>query len=156
MQPSSQEWRVHVCALMSCLHKADDEQQFGDAVQSEASGQVFWTLVSRLRGAGHVFDPLDHFLICRRGNGAEGLIQMLAAHVGKRPLLAPHCGVLHHFCLWRQLVGLQEYLLQFGQLQLWERKKRHLLHIYIYNTHALCWKHPHAFVLFLSIKQWLE
>lgn len=131
VQPSSQEWRVHVRALMSCLHKADDEQQFGDAVQSEASGQVFWTLVSRLRGAGHVFDPLDHFLICRRGNGAEGFIQMLAAHVGKRPLLAPHRGVLHHFCLWRQLVSLHEYLLQLGQLQLWERKNTPVTYKYI-------------------------
>lgn len=39
-----------------------------------------------------------------------------------------------------------------------ERGKTHLLHINIYNTHALsaCWKHPHALVLSLSIKQWLD
>ena len=96
------------CAVMSCVHKADDEQQFGDAVQREASGQVmvFWTLVPGLRGAGHLFDPLNHFLVRRRGDGAERLVHMLAAQVGERPLLPPHRGVLHHLGLRRQLVGL--------------------------------------------------
>lgn len=97
-----------MCLVISCVHKADDEQQFGDAVQSETSWQVmvFWTLVSGLRGSCHLFDPLNNFLICWRGNRAEGLIQMLATHVRERPLLPPHRGVLHHFCLRRQPVGL--------------------------------------------------
>lgn len=84
------------CARVSFIHKTDDEQQLGDAGQSQASWQVvvFWTLVSGLCGAGHMFDPLDHFLICWRGNRTEGLIQMLAAHVGERPLLPPDRGVL--------------------------------------------------------------
>lgn len=97
-----------MCLVISCVHKADDEQQFGDAVQSKTSGKVmvFWTLVSRLRGSCHMFDPLNHLLICWRGNRAEGLVQMLAAHVRERPLLPPHRGVLHHFRLRRQPVGL--------------------------------------------------
>lgn len=108
-----------VC-VFSCVHKADDEQQFGDTIESEASGQVmvFWTLVSGLCGARHLFDPLNHFLICRRGNGAEGLIEVLAAHVGEWPLLPPHRGVFHHLSLRRQLVGLVKNLLQLGQRQL--------------------------------------
>ncbi len=83
---------MSVCVVVSCVHKADDEQQFGDAVEGEASGQVMvlWTLVSGLRGACHLFDPLNHFLIRRRGNGAECLVQVLAAHVWERPLLPPH------------------------------------------------------------------
>jgi len=93
---------------MSCVHEADDEQQFGDAVESEAPWQVMvlWTLVSGLRGACHLFDPLNHFLVRRRGYRAERLVQMLAAHVGERPLLPPHRGVLHRLGLRRQLVGL--------------------------------------------------
>lgn len=78
---------------------------------------VFWTLVSGLRGAGHLFDSLNDFLICRRGNRAQGFVQMLAAHVGERPLLPPHRGVLHHLRLWGQPVGLDQYLLQLGQRQ---------------------------------------
>lgn len=111
---------VCVCVVISCVHKADDEQQFGDAVQREAAGQVmvFWTLVSGLRGACHLFDPLNHFLVRRRGNRAEGFVQVLAAHVGERPLLSPHRGVLHYLGLRRQLVGLGQDLLQLGQLQL--------------------------------------
>lgn len=102
------------------IHKADDEQQFGDTVQSEASGQVMvlWTLVPRLCGSCHLFDPLNHFLVRRRGDRAECLVQMLAAHVGEWPLLPPHRGVLHRFGLGRQLVGLSQYFLQLGQLQL--------------------------------------
>lgn len=105
-----------MCVVISSVHKADDEQEFGDTVQSKTSGQVMvlWTLVSGLCGACHLFDPLNHFLICWRGNGAEGLVQMLAAHVRERPLLPPHHGVLHHLRLWRQPVGLDQDLLQLG------------------------------------------
>lgn len=90
-------------AVISYVHKADDEQQFGDTVQGEASRQVMvlWTLVSGLCGACHLFDPLNHVLICRGGNGAEGLVQMLAAHVGQRPLLSPNRRVLYYLGLWR-------------------------------------------------------
>lgn len=98
-----------MCLVISCVHKADDEQQFGDAVQGKTSGQVtvFWTLVSGLCGSCHMFDPLNHFIVRRRGNRAEGLLQMLAAHVRERPLLPPHRGILHHLCLRRQPVGLE-------------------------------------------------
>lgn len=115
--PDIQVYCALVCKrVISCVHKADDEQQFGDAVQSKTSGQVmvFWTLVSGLCGSSHLFDPLNDFLICWRGNGAEGLVQMLAAHVRERPLLPPHRGVLHHLRLGRQPVGLDQYLLQLG------------------------------------------
>lgn len=109
-----------VCAVISCVHKADDEQQFGHAVESEAPWQVmvFWTLVPGLRGAHHLFDSLDHFLICRRGNGAERLIQVLTAHVREGSLLPPHRGVFHHLGLRGQLVRFSQNLLQLGQRQL--------------------------------------
>ena len=128
--------------VFSCVHKADDEQQFGDTIESEASGQVmvFWTLVSRLRGARHLFDPLNHFLICRRGNGAEGLVEVLAAHVGEWPLLPPHRGVFHHLGLRRQLVGLVKNLLQLGQRQLWEgRGKRCHTFTSSFNPDSIKW-----------------
>lgn len=112
-----------VCVVIRCVHKADDEQQFGDAVEREARGQVvvvvLGTQVSGLRGSGHVFDPLDHLLVRRRGDGAERLVQVLAAHVRERPLLPPHRGVLHcRLGLRGQLVGLGQDLLHLGQLQL--------------------------------------
>lgn len=111
---------VCVCVLFSCVHKADDEQQFGDAVEGEASWQVMvlWTLVPGLRGTRHLFDPLDHLLIGRRGDGTERFIQVLAADVGEWPLLPPHGGVLHSFGLRGQLTGLAQNLLQFGQRHL--------------------------------------
>lgn len=101
-QASLYDTIVHLCmCVISRVHKADDEQQFGDAVERDATGQVvvFWTLVSGLCGACHLFDPLNHFLIRRCGNGAERLVQMLAAHVGEGPLLPPHRGVFHHLRL---------------------------------------------------------
>lgn len=101
------------------LHEADDEQQFGDAVQGEASGQMlmFWTLAPGLGGACHLFDPLDHLLVRGRGDGAQGLVQVLVPGVRVLPLLSSHRGVLHHFDLGGELVSLRA-LLQFGQLQL--------------------------------------
>lgn len=109
-----------VCLCVCCVHKADDEQQFGHTVQSQASWQVmvFWTLVSSLRGAHHLFDPLNHFLVCRRGNRAEGLVQMLAAYVREWPLFPPDRGVLHNLGLRRELVGLRDDLFQLRQLHL--------------------------------------
>lgn len=101
---------------MFVVHKADDEQQFGNAVQSQASKHVMVIWTSRLRGARHLFDPLNHIFICRRGNRTEGFVQMLAAHVWEGPLLSPHCGVLYPLGLWRELAGLIHDLLQLGQL----------------------------------------
>lgn len=106
---------------VSRLHKADDEQQLGDAVEGETGRQVMvlWTLVPRLRGAGHLFDPLDDLLVSGRGHGAQRLVQVLAAHVGEGPLLPPQSGVLHPLGLRRQLVGFGQDLLQLGQRHLW-------------------------------------
>lgn len=98
-----------VC-YVCCVHKADNEQQLRDAVQSQASWQMmmFWSLVSGLRGAHHLFDPLNHFLICWCSNRAESFIQMLAAHMGEWFLFPPQCGVLCHLSFWRELVSLSD------------------------------------------------
>lgn len=110
------------------VHKADDEQQLGDAVEGEAGRQVvvvvLRTLVPRLRGSGHVLDPLDDLLVGGRGHRAQRLVQVLAAHVGEGPLLPPQRGVLAHLGLGRQLVGLGQQLLQLGQRPLWEEAGR--------------------------------
>lgn len=117
---------VCVCVLSSCVHKADDEQQFGDAVEGQASWQVMllWALVPGLRGTRHLLDPLDHLLVRRRGNGTQRFVQVLAAQVGEGPLLPPHCGALGSFGLRGQLTGLGQNLLQFGERHLCERKRR--------------------------------